>query len=63
MSQVNDNSNLITFQSKINRELVNDLTIIMAREGKSRRRMLEEFIHWCKYEHAKKKNLLEFEEE
>ena len=51
-------SQLITFQSKIDRGLADDLVVIMRKEGKSRRRMLEEFIHWCKYEHAKSKGLL-----
>ena len=41
-------SQLITFQSKIDRGLADDLVVIMRKEGKSRRRMLEEFIHWCK---------------
>ena len=54
-----DKKELITFQSKISRELVEDLVLIMNREGKTRRRLLEEFIQWCKYEHANKRSLFD----
>ena len=55
--------NLITFQSKIDRKLSDDFETIRRSEGKTRRQMLEEFIEYCKYQHANRKGLLEFAEE
>ena len=50
---------LITFQAKLERHLVDDFESIRRREGKTKKEMLEEFIHWCKYNNLNQSGLLD----
>lgn len=54
---------LVTFQAKLDRNLVNDFESIRRKERRTKREMLEEFIHWCKYENLNRSGLLKFGDE
>ena len=54
---------LVTFQAKLDRNLVNDFESIRRKEGKTKKEMLEEFIHWCKYNNLNRSGLLKFGDE
>ena len=54
---------LITFQAKLERNLVNDFESIRRKERRTKREMLEKFIHWSKYENLNRSGSLKFGDE
>ena len=52
----------VTFQAKIKRDLVDDFETVRRSQGKSKKELLEDFIHWCKYEYLDSKGLWQFGE-
>ena len=52
----------VTFQAKIKRDLVDDFERVRRSQGKSKKELLEDFIHWCKYEYLDSQGLWQFGE-
>lgn len=52
----------VTFQAKIKRDLVDDFETVRKSQGKSKKELLEDFIHWCKYEYLDSKGFWQFGE-
>ena len=50
----------VTFQTKIKRDLVDDFERVRRSQGKSKKELLEDFIHWCKYEYLDSQGLWQF---
>ena len=52
----------VTFQAKIKRDLVDDFETVRRSQRKSKKELLEDFIHWCKYEYLDSKGFWHFGE-
>lgn len=52
----------VTFQAKLKRNLVNDFETVRRGSGKTKKELLEDFIHWCKYEYLDNQGFWQFGE-
>lgn len=52
----------VTFQAKIRRCLVDDFERVRRGSGKTKKELLEDFIHWCKYEYLDNQGFWQFGE-